>query len=272
MIRVSLVLLSATLAFATPGFAQSATQRPQPVVSQPATAEPDSAYILGAGDVVEVDVLGQADFRTRARVRSDGTIAVPFLGSVTVQGETTLTLARKLGASLESGGYYSKPIVNVEIASYASRYVIVLGEVGSPGLQPVDRAYRLSEIIARAGGLRASGADFVVVRRQNGEELKLSFAKLASGGNEDDPFVGPGDKIYVPEAENFFIYGQIAAPGAYTLKEGTTLRKAVARGGGLTPSGSEKKISVYRNGKKQPLSMDEVIAAGDVVVIGERLF
>jgi polysaccharide biosynthesis/export protein len=245
------------------------------LVSAPATAQStaaDAGYVLGPGDVIEVSVLGQSEFTTRARVRADGTVVLPFVGSTQVASETSVTLAKSLSATLAKGGYYVNPIVSVEIASYASRYVIVLGSVTSPGLQPVDRAYRLSEIIARAGGIRPDGAEYVVLRRQTGEEAKLPFDKLASGTNADDPFVGPGDKVYVPAAETYYIYGQISAPGAYTVKDQMTLRKAIARGGGLTPSGSEKRITVFRNGQKQPLPLDSPILPGDVVVVGERLF
>lgn len=242
-----------------------------PAVAQQASAA-DAGYVLGPGDVIEVDVLGQSDFRTRARIRSDGSIALPFLGTVAAAGQTTIDFSKAVASSLAKGGYYNSPIVNVEVASYASRYVIVLGEVAQPGLQPVDRAYRVSEIIARAGGLRESGASYVIVRREKGEELKLDFQKLATGSIAEDPFVGPGDKIFVPQAETFYIYGQVNAPGAYGLRDNMTLRKALARGGGLTQLGSEKRISVFRAGKKQPLAMDEPIGPGDVVVVGERSF
>jgi polysaccharide biosynthesis/export protein len=254
-----------------PAYAQAIAQRPGQAAA-PARPQADNSYVLGPGDVIEVDVLGQSDFRTRARIRSDGTIALPFLGVVAVAGQTSIDFGKKIASALSSGGYYNNPIVNVEVAGYASRYVIVLGEIGQPGLQPVDRAYRVSEIIARSGGIKPSGADYVIVRREKGEELRLNFQKLATGGEADDPYVSPGDKIYVPPAEIFYIYGQINAPGAYTVLSDMTLRKALARGGGMTELGSEKRLSVYRAGRKQALGLDEPIAGGDVVVIGERSF
>jgi polysaccharide biosynthesis/export protein len=241
-----------------------------PVFAQGAVT--DSGYVLGPGDVIEISVLGQSEFTTRGRVRADGSLVLPFVGSTQVSGDTSVSLAKRVGSALKAGGFYASPIVNVEIASYASRYVIVLGAVGTPGLQPVDRSYRVSEIIARAGGIRADGAEYVVVRRTTGEELRLPFEKLASGGNEDDPTVNPGDKVYVPAAETYFIYGQINAPGVYPVRDQMTLRKAVARGGGLTALGSEKKMTVFRDGKKQPMLLDALIKPGDVVVIGQRSF
>jgi len=264
LIRLIVMVLIAC----TPLAGASAQQQDQ----QPQRQSEASEYILGPGDVVEVDVLGQSEFKTRARVRSDGTIALPFLGDVAAQGTSPTSFAQKVAGALAQGGYYINPIVSVEVVSYASRYVIVLGAVAQPGLQPVDRDYRISEILARAGGIGGNGADYVVLTRADGQEQRLDFEKIATGTGTDDPTVSPGDKIYVPLAEQFFIYGQVNAPGAYALKDEMTLRKAIARSGGLSPSGSDKRVSVFRNGEKTKLELDEVVQAGDVIVIGERFF
>lgn len=260
---------------------QAQTRNPAPGTVAPRPAAPptqaaqDAAagYVLGADDVVEVTVLGQPEFATRARVRANGTIQLPFIGEQRVQGETALTLGPKIADRLRAGGYYAKPVVNIEIASFASRYVVLLGAVGQPGLQPVDRSYRLSEVIARAGGIRGDGADFVTLTRADGTQQNYMFDKLAAGGPQDDPAISPGDKIFVPEADLFYIYGQINSPGVFPIKGGVmTVRKAVARGGGFTPSGSAKRIKLFRGGEETKTNLDEVLKAGDVLVVGERAF
>lgn len=254
--------------------AQAQTQAARPP-APPTQAAKDlvEGYVLGADDVVEVTVLGQPEFQTRARVKANGTIQLPFIGEQRIAGETALSLAPKIQEKLRSGGYYAKPVVNIEIASFASRYVVLLGAVAQPGLQPVDRDYRLSEIIARAGGLRETGADFVTLTRASGDQKNYPFEKLASGGPDDDPMVAPGDKIFVPEADLFYIYGQINAPGVYPLKGGPmTVRKAVARGGGFNANGSASRIKLFRAGVETKVKLDAPLQAGDVLVVGERLF
>ncbi|MET0308812.1 MAG: polysaccharide biosynthesis/export family protein [Sphingomonas sp.] len=290
------LLLAAAASIATPASAQIPTRRLPSPAPAPAQMPPQAApvatpqttptavteptaptvapagYRIGADDVVEVDVLGQADFKTRARVRSDGTITLPYLGAVPVAGETSISLADKLGAQLRAGGYYAKPIVSVEVLSFVSNYVVVLGEVGSAGLQPVDREYRLSEIIARAGGIKATAAEDVTLTHADGQTVKLSYEKLASGGPSDDPVVRAGDKIFVAAAEQFYIYGQVNQPGVYPIRSDMTLRRALGRGGGLTASGSAKKVKIYRNGEERKMKLDELLAPGDVIVVGERAF
>lgn len=251
---------------------QTSPARPAAPPTQ-AAKDVTEGYVLGADDVVEVTVLGQPEFTTRARVKANGTIQLPFIGEQRLAGETALSLAPKIAERLRSGGYYAKPVVNIEISSFASRYVTLLGAIAQPGLQPVDREYRLSEIIARAGGLRESGADFVTLTRADGDQKNYEFDKLASGGPDDDPMVRPGDKIFVPEADLFYIYGQVNAPGVYPLKGGPmTVRKAVARGGGFNPSGSASRIKLFRNGEETKVKLDATLQAGDVLVVGERLF
>lgn len=238
-----------------------------------ATADPAADYILGPNDVIEVSVIGRDDFKARVRIQTDGTIQLPLIETVKAADMTTLALADDIRAKLVAGGYFSKPAVTVEIVSYVTRYVTVLGEVAQPGLVPIDRPYRVSEIIARVGGVRDNGSDVVTLRRDDGAEQQLSLKTLATGGADEDPMVQPGDKLYVPVAQSFYIYGQVAGPGNYKLERGMSLRMAIARGGGLTAAGSEKRTKVYRNGALvSGIDLNDQLQAGDVVVVGERFF
>lgn len=238
-----------------------------------AAADPAADYILGPNDVLEVSVIGRDDFKARVRVQTDGTIQLPLIETVKAADKTTLVLADEIRAKLVAGGYFSKPAVTVEIVSFVTRYVTVLGEVAQPGLVPIDRPYRVSEIIARVGGVRDNGSDVITLRRVAGAEQQLSLKTLATGTGNEDPMIEPGDKLYVPTAQTFYIYGQVAAPGNYKLERTMSLRMAIARGGGLTAAGSEKRTKVYRAGALvNGLGLNDQLQAGDVVVVGERFF
>ncbi len=239
----------------------------------PTPETPDVSYLLGPDDVVEIEVLGRADYRTRARVGADGKIQVPFLGDVEASNRTARQLGEQIARALEAGGYFARPVMRVEIVGYASRYVVVLGAVGSPGLIPTNRAYRLSEIVARVGGIRGDGADHIIITSANGPERRILVKSMATGGAAEDPYVAAGDKIYVPTAEVFYMSGQINAPGAYPVNSDMTFRTAIARAGGLTEMGTDRRIKVTRGGQKlNKVDLDSKVQAGDIVVIGERLF
>lgn len=276
--------IGASLAIAQTQTAVPAAQMPTTVVVPPATPPSpaptaptpttlDDGYVIGIGDTLDVNMVGVDDFKGRVIVQQDGSIQLPYVGSLQARDKTLLQLGKEIADALDRGGYYVKPAIQVTVASITSRYVTVLGEVGSPGLVPVDRAYRASEMIARVGGLKPTGAETFYLRREGGAEIPLTLEQIARGGDDADPIVNPGDKIFVPEAPTFYIYGQVNAPGTFPIQNQMSMRMALARAGGMTQLGSEKRITVIRNGQElKKFSLSDMIQDDDVIVVGERFF
>jgi polysaccharide export outer membrane protein len=245
----------------------------QKVLAPMRPASADQSYVLGLSDVVEVSVLTHPDYTTRGRIGEDGTIQLPYLGPVKAANMSAAQLEEEVAQALDKGGYFAHPVVKVDIVSFGSRYVTVLGEFTSPGLVPVDRAYRLSEILARVGGVKGSGADYVELTPSDGQAERLAIKEIATGGLDKDPYVHPGDKIYSPPAELFYVEGQVNQPGAFALVPGMTLRMAIARAGGVNLTGSEKKLKLTRHGVRVAhIDLNEPVQAGDVLMIGQTLF
>lgn len=260
------------------GLALAAPAAAQPVPNVPiAGTAPEKAslidgYVLGPGDVIELNVLGREDYRARLQLQTDGMIELPLIGNVLAANKTVLQLKDDVRNRLKAGGYFANPIVNISVATYASRYVVVLGEVSSPGIVPIDRAYRISEILARVGGAKESGGDVLVITRATGEELRLDVKGIATGGGNMDPLVNAGDKIYLAAAPTFYVYGQVNSPGNYRIDPQMTLRKAIARSGGLTAMGSAKRAKVTRDGREVRVGLDDPISDKDVIVVGQKFF
>jgi polysaccharide export outer membrane protein len=235
----------------------------------------DPSYVLGPGDVIQVGIVGRDDFATHAPVGPDGKVQLPYVGGMTAANRSTLEFADDVKKALVAGGYFANPVVHVDVLGIASHYATVLGNVAQPGLIPLDRTYRLSELLARVGGRTGAGADYVLVTHASGgEPARYSIPELALSGPEHDPVIKAGDKLYVPSAEDevFFLSGQVRSPGAYHYTSTMTLRTALARGGGITDDGSEGRITVMRRGSKVKVRLDETIQVGDVITVGERLF
>jgi polysaccharide export outer membrane protein len=260
--------------------APAAPAKPAAVTPQTAPAPTpvvvvDANFTLGVGDSVNVGLVGRNDFNTAAQVSSEGTIFLPLVGQMKALGLTTAELAKQIQASLKSGGFFSDPLVHIEVTGVASRYATILGDVGSPGLLPLDRDYHLSDVLARVGARAGEGRGTIVVTHSGGQSKRYSIEEIATGGPDGDPKVQPGDKLYFPasEAEVFYISGQVRSPGAFPATQGLTVREAIARGGGLTDMGSERKTKVYRkNVQLKNVTLDTVLQPGDIVQIGERLF
>lgn len=276
-LAMAVLMGSQTVAAQTPAVsapAETAQSLPSTAPVAP-FASVDANYVIGLGDVIEVAVVGQAEYSARVRVSPDGNVLLPLIGNIPAANRKPSELASLVGAGLTKGGFYSQPVVRVEVVTVASRFVTVLGQVGSPGIIPLDRAYRLSEILARVGARFGSGGEYVVITHANGTQDKLSMTEIATGAATQDPIVVTGDKIYVPaaEAQVFYVSGSVRSPGAFPMAPGITVRTALARAGGITENGSEKKFDIFRGGEKLPKpNLETTLEVGDIVKFGERMF
>lgn len=228
-------------------------------------------YLLGAEDQIEVQIYGQGGSSVRTRVKSDGSITLPLVGRVRAEGQTTQALAGVIEAQLKRGGFINEPIVNVEITAYASRTVTVLGEFGQPGLFPLDRPLSLTEMVARVGGLRGGASDTVLLRRANGTLERHNLSAIARN-EARNVVLQPGDSVYASAAPQYYIYGQVGSAGVYAIVPQMTVRQAVARAGGPTLAGSERRITLYRGGQEQDADLSALVQPDDVLFIRERVF
>jgi polysaccharide biosynthesis/export protein len=255
-------LIAAAILLATAGTAQA----------QPANGY--RGYVLGPDDTVQVIVYGQSEFNVTTRVKADNSIVMPLIGIVQAGGETNITLAKAITDKLVAGGYLKQPLVNIEVGSYVSRTVNVAGNVTTPGIVPLDRPYHALEALLKAGWVRVDGANFVYLRRQGQPERKLVVEDLVRGAADSDPLLQPGDTLFVPPAEVFYIIGQINSPGMKAILPGMTVRQAIGLSGGVTASGNANKVGLIKGGVGKEADADpgQKIEKGDVIVVKERLF
>src|SRR4051812_18728715 len=162
---------------------------PQPSQTQVGQVSHEYSYLLGPSDVVHVEVLNHPDFNIRIPIAADGTIQLPYIGSITAMNMTITALRNRIAEELAQRGVFSNVTIEADIVSYASRYATVLGSVTTPGLVPLDREYHLSEIIARAGGIREGSSNYAILRSATGRERQLSIQDLATGGESSDPVI-----------------------------------------------------------------------------------
>jgi polysaccharide export outer membrane protein len=239
----------------------------------PAAAQEAGGYRLGPDDAIQVVVYGQPEASIATRVKSDGSIVMPFIGTVQVSGLTNIALARLITERMVSGGYLRQPVVNVEITQYVSRAVNVAGRVTSPGIIPLDRPYRALEALLKAGWIRDNGASYVYLRRPGQAEMRLAAEDLVRGQPEKDPLLQPGDTLFVPDADQFYIYGQINRSGSYPVLPGMTVQQAIAIAGGVTATGSTGKVGLVRGGAREvSADLTQEIRKDDVLIVKERLF
>ena len=258
------------------------------MLSVPAVATAQEP-VLGAGDVVRVSVYGQEDLRTTSSISSDGNISFPLLGTVQLAGLTARQAESRIAAELARRNLVRDPQVTVFIErSRATEVdlVTILGNVSRPGRYPVKASsdaepVTVSSLVALAGGLTDKAGEILVLTRQVDNEnrtIRIDLRELFEKGDLSRNFeLLQGDIAYVPQIEEFFVYGEVRNPGVYRLRPGMTVIQALSAGGGLTARASEKGISITRvgaNGQPESLKVDmnDSLQANDVVIVKEGLF
>jgi polysaccharide export outer membrane protein len=215
-------------------------------------------------------------------VSEAGVISFPLLGALRIGGLSPTNVEKLIAQRLRDGKYLQNPQVTVNVTTFRSQQVSVLGNVTRPGRYPLETTgMRLSEVLSLAGGVAATGADDVVlVTTRNGKPLRLEIDLVdmfASGDLTKDPQMQAGDVVYVNRAPQYYIYGQVTRPGMYGVDRGLTLAQAIAKGGGLTLRGTDRGVRVHRRyGNKQiqilEPKLDDPIRPDDLIFVRESVF
>jgi polysaccharide export outer membrane protein len=159
----------------------------------------NSAYIIGALDVLDVSVFQVPDLTRSVQVADTGIINYPLIGEVQVAGKTAhqveTEVTRRLGAK-----YLQSPQVTVFVKEFNSQRFTVEGSVKHTGVFPLKGQTTLVQALAQAGDIDRelySGA-IVIFRTIDGKRCaaRLDFDAV-QGGKTEDPQLHPGDVIVV---------------------------------------------------------------------------
>lgn len=239
----------------------------------PAAAPVSAGYVLGPGDTIDVLVAGSPDYKPRVTIEPDGTAVLPLVGRVGAAGQSLTAFRGTVASRLVSGGFFIHPEVSVTLVTATSRFATVLGEVGTPGLVPLDREYHLAELIARAGGIKGVGVDAITLTSADGTSRTFSMHALATAAGAGDPVVRAGDKVFVAPALVFYVSGAVMTPGTFPLDAaGLTVRQALGRAGGVSAIGSAKKVKLIRGNREVKADLNDKVQPGDTLTVGERFF
>jgi polysaccharide biosynthesis/export protein len=247
---------------------------------QPAPAAP--TLELGRGDTVSIKVFGQPDMDGNQYVADDGTLHLPLVGAIQVAGLSPAQVSLKIETALKKGAFLINPHVTVTLVQSVSQLVSVLGEVTRPGRYQVSGNTTIFDLLAEAGGATATSADVIFLIRSDANG-KQSRYPINLKGHDDSTSVlltqqfKGGDSVLVPRADQFYIYGEVQQPNEYRLESGMTVIQAIARAGGLTVRGSDRRVDIKRkgsNGREVTIraKQSDSVQASDVIHVKESIF
>ncbi len=271
-----------------------------PTVAAPEPARPATPEgvrgrdLIGAADLLEVRVFELPELQSSVRVKADGTISLPLIGSLAVAGMTEADAEASLKEVLEKR-YVKVPHVSVLVKEHEYRKVSVIGAVVRPGAYPLLAERSLLQMISEAGGLtRDAGMELLVIRKGGDfqdDAIRVDLQKLVEQGDAASNIpVQPGDVINVLADVSIYIYvdGAVKSPGQVETRASRpiTLLQALIRAGGTTDAANAKQVRVLRkskDGARETLVVDTkkirrgklddvVLKDGDIVVVPEVLF
>lgn len=168
----------------------------------PVTAQGErSSGVIGRMDNVEIRVFREDELTTRGQLSEDGTISMPLIGAVRIQGLSTDQAAAAITRKL-ADGYLVKPEVNVSIEARIRRTITVLGQAQRPGVfeLPAHRQLSLVEAIGMAGGVtRIANGKKISLKRAGGKVQTVNLSDITTGKGTDIP-LRDGDVITIPES------------------------------------------------------------------------
>lgn len=231
-------------------------------------------YILMPGDRLLVTVTGSVTYSYQSAVTYEGkiTINMPLAGissassngqrgtvdvvdAITVSGLSLRQAQDTISKIMQR--YFKDAAVKLTLVGLRSAIVFVTGEVQYPGAYNASPVERVSQVIARAGGLSPLGSKTKIMLLRGG----LPFAKVdieqfeQQGDLNANPFIESGDVIYVPSVEGLVtvrgaVFGrgeyrirvsalttekERISEGTYELKPGERVFDILRKAGGVTP-------------------------------------
>jgi len=274
-VALSVCLASIALACPSPTMAAPGSSLNLPIPASTEIGGPPADYVLGGGDRVRVTVLDVPEYSGEYQVPPGGTLYVPLIGSVSVQGLTQSQAADLISAKYAR--FLKRPLVTVSLITPRPINVVIAGEVNSPGSYVlVSQAGGASGIqsatvgtaIQQAQGVTlAADITHVELRRKQGlglpdQLIVIDLRNLVQTGNQPgDLNLRDGDTILVPTTTNtnlsevrsfatanfsapqaiprtVTVVGEVNRPGPYVVIGGATSGQTTLTQGGTITQGS----------------------------------
>ena len=236
-------------------------------------------YVLGPGDSLSVQLVGENGGQYLLEVNRDGAINLPDTGPLVVAG-LRFPEARAL---IEQRVKTQRIGLSASVSMGALRTisVFVLGDVEQPGSYPLSGLATVTTALYAAGGVKPIGSLRNVQLRRHGTLVRRVdlYDLLLAGDSSNDARLLPGDVVFVPPVGiTASIDGEVRRPAIYELKEGAPASDLLYLAGGLTPEGDPRTAYIERIDERrnrtvvdldltQPASRAQRLQTGDALRI-----
>jgi len=214
-------------------------------------------YIVGPGDELNVLLWGRINRTLKLSVQRDGTVLVPQVGPLPVDGLNFAQTQKLIESQLDQiEGVQS----DVTMGRLKTIQVFTIGQVAEPGLQTVSALAHVSDALVVAGGVRKTGSlRRVEVRRDNHViQIVDLYSLLLHGDTSADVRLQPRDVIFVPVVGPVVaVAGDVKNAAIYELRSSETIESVLRMAGGVSAFGYAQRVQVERvQNHQQRIALD----------------
>jgi polysaccharide biosynthesis/export protein len=202
-----------------------------PITNVPVPAD----YVVGPGDVLEVQLYGNQNHFFSLPVGHDGQVNFPQIGPITVGGERFATVRQDIEARVARQLIGVK--ASVSMGETRAIRIFVLGEALDPGSYAVSGFATITSALYAAGGVKLIGSLRDIELKRQGKVIRHLdlYDLLIRGDTSNDVSLLPGDAVFIPPVgATVTVEGEVHRPAIYEIKNETTLGDLVQLAGGLT--------------------------------------
>lgn len=223
------------------------------------TFEPDlniatpKNYQVGSGDELIVDIFGFSENTMRLKVSPEGTIRIPYVGQIQVNGQTIENvekIVKKQLSSVYSTINSGQTKVTVSLANIRSIKVYLVGEVENPGTYTLSSLATVFNALYACNGPSQNGSMRNIKVLRDSKEIATVdlYSFLINGKLENNITLRDQDVIQVPPYSNrVTVDGALKRNGIFEMKSRETLDDLISFAGGFTDDAYKARISVDRN-------------------------
>ncbi|WP_457921431.1 SLBB domain-containing protein [Vibrio campbellii] len=255
----------------------------------------DEDDVVRVGDLVQINLPGEASLNKGFQVDKRGRINLPEIGPVFVAGYNEAQLQSVITDNLKTA---FRDVDNVRVFVKEQQLLIsVQGYVVKPGEYTLPSGSNIQMFLYEAGGLRAGAQlDKIIVKRGN-KNIEFDYKLFLDTGDDSKlPALESLDVLFVPasplvgnieqefdaaklansgdsadSARAIKVFGEVNAPGSFTYKPNTTLVDVVMRAGGVTRYASVEQIRVITNNTPVMFNLKRYLDSGDQSLLPEVL-
>lgn len=231
-------------------------------------------YVLGAGDVVYIDVYGASQTTIEGTISPDGAIVVEEYGPLYLGGLTVEQACKRAKSKL--GSIYRDSKIDLTVGQTRSIQVNVMGEALYPGTYTLSAFASVFHALYSAGGVNDLGSlRNVKIYRNNQLVATVDiYDYILNGQLSGDIRLQDNDAIVIAPYEALVnVGGKAKRPMFYEMKPTESVSKVLEYAGGFASDAYTKKMRLFRKagGRLQVLNVDDNNMASIMVADGDSL-